>query len=249
MSVQRPRLRGVIVILGLFGFGVGATWLLESTGTDLACAGAFYRLGGANEGWIHARELPWAVLYDYGELPGLFLLAAAAALYAGAWMGKVPSRYKSCCLVIILTVALGPGLLVNGILKNYWGRPRPIEISAFGGPLHYQKAWVIGVPGGGKSFTCGHCSMAFSLASVAAFYPYHPVLSIVALTGGIGYGIVMGIARMAQGGHFPTDVLWSGIIVLSLVAALYYLVFRIPEHDGSDAARVEDPRGEPEGSL
>jgi membrane-associated PAP2 superfamily phosphatase len=84
--------------------------------------------------------------------------------------------------------------------------------------------------------------MAFSISSAAAFYPYHPVLSIIALATGIAYGIVMGIARMAQGGHFPTDVLWSGIIVLSIVAALYYLVFRIPEHDGADLSRVEEER-------
>lgn len=232
----------MIVILSLFGFGVCATWLLESTGADLAWAGAFYRSGGANGGWLYARELPWSALYDYGELPGWFLVAAAAALYAGARAGKAPSRYKSCCLVIVLTVALGPGLLVNGILKNYWGRPRPIEISAFGGPLSYQEAWVMGVPGEGKSFTCGHCSMAFSISSAAAFYPYHPVLSVVALATGVVYGIVMGIARMAQGGHFPTDILWSGVIVLSIVAALYYLVFRIPEHGGAEATRGRKER-------
>ena len=243
MSVRRPRLRGVIIILSLFGFGVCATWLLESTGTDLAWTAQFYRPGGADGGWIHARELPWAALYDYGELPGWVMVAAAAALYAGTWLGKVPARYRSCCLVILLTVALGPGLAVNGILKSSWGRPRPVEIAAFGGPRDFQNVWEVGVPGQGKSFTCGHCAMAFSLASVAALYPYHPVISIAALAGGIAYGIIMGIARMAQGGHFPTDVLWSGIIVLSIVAALYYLVFRIPEHDPVHSGHARKARG------
>src|SRR5690606_18360570 len=33
----------------------------------------------------------------------------------------------------LLALALGPGLLVNGILKEVWGRARPREILEFGG--------------------------------------------------------------------------------------------------------------------
>ena len=71
--------------------------------------------------------------------------------------------------------------------------------------------------------------MAYAVASTAAFYPLHPILSLAGLVIGISFGTVTGVARMAQGGHFATDVLWSAIIVLVIVAALYYFVFRIPE--------------------
>jgi lipid A 4'-phosphatase len=75
--------------------------------------------------------------------------------------------------------------------------------------------------------------MGFSLASGAAFYPFHPVLSVCALAGGIAYGTLLGATRIIQGGHFPTDVLWAGILMLMLIATLYYLVFRVPEQTDS----------------
>jgi membrane-associated PAP2 superfamily phosphatase len=73
--------------------------------------------------------------------------------------------------------------------------------------------------------------MAFAIASGVVFYRLHPVVSVGALLGGITFGVVMGMARMNQGGHFPTDVLWSGIMVMMLVAALYYLILKIPDSD------------------
>ncbi|HBH49073.1 MAG TPA: PAP2 family protein, partial [Bacteroidales bacterium] len=36
-------------------------------------------------------------------------------------------------LMMILTIVLGPGLLVNATFKDNWGRPRPNEIVEFGG--------------------------------------------------------------------------------------------------------------------
>ena len=147
--------------------------------------------------------------------------------------GKAKHQYAKSCLVVILTVALGPGLLVNGILKPYWGRPRPADITAMGGTQEYHKVWIPAGVKGGKSFPCGHCSMGFSLTSVAAFYPLHPVLSVCALAGGVACGALLGVTRIIQGGHFPTDVLWAGILMLMLLATLYYLVFRVPEQSDS----------------
>ncbi|MBI4965071.1 MAG: phosphatase PAP2 family protein [Desulfomonile tiedjei] len=229
MPPQRSALRGIFIIAAMFGFGLVGTAVIDAMGWDLAWTARYYVPGGANDGWAYAREFPWNALYDYGEYPGVALLVGAMVLYIGALIGRAPRQYAKPCLVVILTIALGPGLLVNGILKEYWGRPRPAEITAFGGNKEFRQVWKPGGPGEGKSFTCGHCAMAISLSSVAAFYPLHPAVSVCALVGGIIYGIVMGIARMIQGGHFPTDVLWSGVLVLSLIALLYYVVLRVPE--------------------
>lgn len=231
-----PRSRGLAIVAGLFVAGIVATMLLDRWGADLAWTGAFYRPGHSLGGW--ARVQPWLCLYDYGELPPLLLLAAALGLYVACRVGKAPRQYAKPCLVIILTIALGPGLLVNGLLKNYWGRPRPVEVSGLGGDWEYRTVWEPGIPGRGKSFTCGHCSMAFAMGSGAAFAPYFPVASGAILVASVGYGILMGVARMALGGHFPTDVLWSGILVFMIVAALYYLVLRIPESADASAPEV-----------
>jgi membrane-associated PAP2 superfamily phosphatase len=230
-------------MVGLLLFGIGATFLMDSKGLDLAWAAEFYAQDGPHQGWIHSREQPWAWLYDYGEIPGWIVVIGAVTLYGAARAGKIRPEYKRSCLVIILTIALGPGLLVNGILKSSWGRPRPADVSLFGGGSEYRTVWQPGGPGQGRSFACGHCSMAFALSSLAAFYPWHPGLSAGALVAGTAYGTVMSVARVAQGGHFPTDCLWSAIIVLMLLAGLYYLVFRVPERlPAKTSAGLERPR-------
>jgi membrane-associated PAP2 superfamily phosphatase len=153
----------------------------------------------------------------------------ALALYIASRYGRASRRYAKPSLVIILAVIVGPGVVVNGILKNCWGRPRPNDLIVFGGTQEFRKASQPGIRGGGKSFVCGHCSMAYAVASAGSFYPYHPVASVSMIAVGIAFGTVAGLARMAQGGHFATDVLWSAVLVLVIIAALYYLIFRIPE--------------------
>ena len=46
-------------------------------------------------------------------------------------------------IFLLLTLALGPGLLVNGFLKSHWGRARPSEVSTFGGRQSFSPAYVI----------------------------------------------------------------------------------------------------------
>ena len=46
----------------------------------------------------------------------------------------------------------------------------------------------------------------------------------LALLAGACYGALMGVARMAQGGHFPSDVLWAGGVVYLVGLSLYYLL-------------------------
>ncbi|MGO9571991.1 MAG: phosphatase PAP2 family protein [Desulfomonilaceae bacterium] len=233
MLVRRSRAKGLIIILGLLILGAAGTIILDATGWDLTWVSRCYTAGGARGGWTHSREQPWGALYDYGEIPPLILAVAALALYVAAKSGKARRVYTKSCLVVILTVALGPGLLVNCILKPYWGRPRPADITVMGGTQEYHRVWMPAGAKGGKSFPCGHCSMGFSLASAGAFYPFHPTLAVCALAGGIAYGALLGVTRVIQGGHFPTDVLWAGVLVLMLIAALYYLVLRVPEQTHS----------------
>jgi membrane-associated PAP2 superfamily phosphatase len=229
MLFLQPRVRGLLVIFALVSFGLASTAFLEIYAKDLEWIASFYSPGGANDGWVQARYKPWGLIYDYGEIPGIAVAIGALILFVGSSLGKASTRYKKPCLVVVLTVIIGPGILVNGLLKNCWGRPRPIDITAFGGTKEYRNVFQPGGPGEGKSFTCGHCAIAFSISAVGAFFPYFPSLSIVCLGSGIAYGVITGVARIAQGGHFPTDVLWSGVVVFITIAFLYYVVFRIPD--------------------
>lgn len=226
---ERPLMRGIAIIVGLLITAIAGTTIIEGTGLDLALCDAVYEPGGLNDGWIHGRDVPWSMLYDHGEIPVLLMLVAAAWALWSAWLGEVPRSWTRPALVMLFTVALGPGLLVNAVLKPLWGRPRPADVIAFGGDKAYRSVFRPGGPGCGKSFPCGHCSMAFALCGLVAWYPICPRAAVGALAGGIAYGIVMGAARVLQGGHFATDALWAGVIVLVVVAALYYLVFQLPQ--------------------
>ena len=135
------------IILALFAFGIIASIVLELGGWDLGISSLFFVPGGAYGGWAFSHNQPWNFLYDYGEFPPIILGLAAVWLYRAAQSERVNSEYAKPCLVVILTLALGPGLLVNGILKEDWGRPRPADITVFGGSDQYRKVWEPGKPG------------------------------------------------------------------------------------------------------
>lgn len=229
MIELNSRSKGWLIIAALWGFGLLATVLMNAMGIDLAWISAFYREGGPHGGWIHAQDVQWKAIYEYGEIPGILLALVSLVLAIASWRGRVSRCYLKPALVVVLSVILGPGLLVNGILKPYWGRPRPQEITAFGGTERFRPVQRPAGPGGGKSFTCGHCSVAFAIVSATSFYPCHPALAGVGLGAGLVFGIAAGEARMAQGGHFPSDVLWSAIIVFIVVVFFHWVVFRIPD--------------------
>jgi lipid A 4'-phosphatase len=44
-------------------------------------------------------------------------------------------------LFLILTLVLGPGLLVNVALKDHWARPRPGMVTEFGGTMVFRPWW------------------------------------------------------------------------------------------------------------
>ncbi len=235
---NHPRLRGLLIAVGLVVCGIAGTLILELSGTDQAWTSWFYAERGPNGGWMYGRQQPWAALYDYGNVPTILLALGAFTGYAILRLRKAHALLTRACLVVVLTVVLGPGLIVNAILKPYWGRPRPSEVSIYGGSEQFRRVWPPDFGGKGRSFTCGHCSMGFAFSSGVAFVPVSPILGVGALAGGVIYGVVMSLARIAQGGHFPTDCLWSAVIVLTLITVLYYLVLRIPEQRGPPRARV-----------
>jgi membrane-associated phospholipid phosphatase len=104
--------------------------------------------------------------------------------------------------------------LVNVVLKDHWGRPRPAQIEAFGGSHTFSQPWEKTDFTGGRSFPSGHSSVAFYM--MAPYFLLRRTRKKAAYTWlrmGLAYGILMGIARVVQGGHFVSDVLWAGGII------------------------------------
>lgn len=202
--------RSVWSLLVLWGVACGVTWALAANGEEIRLMETFYVDGGwRGDAW------PWVqIMYDYGRIPGILLGLAGLGLWLGGFVARSWRRYARIGLFLFLLAGLVPGVLVNFVLKDNTGRPRPTNIVAFGGEVEYRAPWELGTAGAHRGFPSGHAGIAFYLmAPYFVLIRRYPGLATVVLVFGIAYGASMGLARMSVGGHFPTDVLWSGVLV------------------------------------
>jgi membrane-associated phospholipid phosphatase len=114
---------------------------------------------------------------------------------------------------------------VNGILKMFWGRPRPRMLSEFGGTYDFQ-AWsdLSGTCFNNCSFVSGEASSAFAVFALAALVP--SPWRYTAMGAAIVYGVSVGFVRIAVGAHFLSDVLFAGVFIALLVWVLHGLFWR-----------------------
>lgn len=194
---------------------------------DLTIQNWFYQ-----SGWMVGEQQPWAWLYHYGTLPGLTLAVFGLFLLAGSWIWPKLRQQRRLGALIVLTLVIGPGLLVNVLGKGYWGRPRPREIIQFQGQVPFQRIHQPGTPGQGKSFPCGHASVGFFLMVMAFGQRKYRWIWFGT---GLSYGTLMGIARIAQGAHFASDVIWAGGLTY-LTAAVLDQVLRPRAPDSAPVA-------------
>ena len=127
---------------------------------------------------------------------------------------------------LLLVLALGPGLIVNGILKEYWGRARPMNCVDFGGTQVFTPAFMPSDQGG-KSFSSGHASGSaywVVVVLVLAWGPWRRYWLGLAL----GYSLLVAWARLAAGGHFLSDILVSWFILALLAWGLYSRFHPLP---------------------
>jgi len=214
----------VLFLLGSLFFWVIITALTEKLDLDRQIISKyFYTTEG---GFFRAQEPLFLFLFQKGTYLGPVLTLVALFCWVGGYFKANLYKFQRQWLVILLTAIIGGGILVNGFLKDYWGRPRPREVVTFNGLWPYHPISQPGTPGKGKSFPCGHCTSAFLATSLWVFIPTNPVLGTLAVVGGLTYGGLMSITRMAQGGHFPTDALWALGVVLQVSLLLHILIIR-----------------------
>lgn len=169
----------------------------------------------------------WKVLYHFGPIPGLVLGIGAIVMYVASFLFARCRPYREQCALLGLLLALGPGLIVNGLLKPGLDRPRPCDLTEFGGRNSFVPVLAVGTPleEGHKSFPSGHASIGFYLLAPIFVLSHHcRRWSITFLVLGLALGLAMGIGRVAQGRHFPSDVLWAGAIVYFTGITLAYVL-------------------------
>jgi membrane-associated phospholipid phosphatase len=129
--------------------------------------------------------------------------------FLGSWIKPAWEKWRLPAAVILVALLLGPGLLVNVLGKGYWGRPRPRDVASLGGTEPFQRLTQPGLPGRGKSFPSGHPSVGY-IFCVLFFLDPKRGRRWAWLGTGLAYGTLLGAARVLQGAHFASDVLWSG---------------------------------------
>ena len=157
---------------------------------------------------------------------------------AGLALGRNRARpeWQRAAMLVLLGVAVGPGLLANALFKDHWQHPRPRDLIEFGGPLHYVPSPLIGTEGG-ASFPCGHCSVGFMFA--AGWWIWRrrrPAWAVASLAGGLALGALLGVGRMAAGAHFLSDIVWSALLAFGVLHLLWYHVLPAPATDGAGIA-------------
>jgi lipid A 4'-phosphatase len=224
LRLSSPRWREMLCILGGL---VACTLLIWQTNLDQRIARFFYIPGEPYlpvwQKWQGMTDSFWLGVYTLTPWPSL-LLGVIALLVLGLGFRLERLRLlRRSALFMLLLLALGPGLLVNVVLKNNLDKPRPSEVREFGGDFTYAQFWQPGKPGNHSngSFPSGHAAMAFSVIGPwFILRQRHARLGMIFLACGSGWGLLVGAARIAQGGHFFSDVLWSGGLIYLLGLAL-----------------------------
>lgn len=177
-------------------------------------------------GFVLRDWAPTAFIYHMASwIPlaiGLVVVVAAVWLFLMQW--PLWRFDRKALLFIVLSIVLGPGLLANTILKDHWGRARPLQIEAFGGTHHFTPAPL---PAAecirNCSFVSGHAALGFSLVAFAFLLPLgrarHKGIAAAIIFGGF-----IGLVRIAQGGHFLSDVVWAGLLIFGTTVLLHWCI-------------------------
>lgn len=211
----------VILIVVLFF----ATVIFWFTDIDVVASSFFYMPWQASEAWASGSQTFWMAIYNSVTWVVLLWIALCVfGLSVAFFKGRRDLQRIFLCAMLCL--ALGPGLLINVALKEHWGRPRPKQIVEFGGKATYAPPGLLQFDQEGKSFPCGHASVGF------AFFVFYLIfrqknngIAILCLFFSLLYGFLLGYARMAQGGHFLSDVLWSWFLSWLIAYLAYFIAF------------------------
>lgn len=199
----------------------GLTFLFRNTGMDFEIQRSIYFAG--DKSWVLGEGALWQFLYRYGAVPGFALVIASFVGVILSFCFESWSGWRRVFIFNILLLAIGPGVVANGVFKEYCGRPRPLEVKELGGRSDFKPVLEVKTTGSGKSFPSGHATMGFYFVGPFFLLRRHRRrLSHLMLEVGIALGMLIGIAGMAQGSHFLSDVVWSFFVCYTVALSLYY---------------------------
>jgi lipid A 4'-phosphatase len=227
---------GLIIALAIAAV-VGAVFALFPQ-LDLLISRHFYEhVDAAHNTFAWRIDPPVMLARDTGLWIAALLVTPAVAAFVIKLIFPRHQLLVSGRAIVFLTVtmALGPGLLVNVVLKEHWGRPRPIDVTQFGGDQHFVPWWD---PRGdcprNCSFVSGDVSGAVWTVAPAALAP--PQWRALAYGAALALGVGMATLRVMAGAHFVTDAVFAGVFTFFIIWILHGLIYRWPKTRLSDEA-------------
>ena len=159
-------------------------------------------------------------------LIALVALPAFGALAIKLVQPRRPLRLPGRAIALmIITLALAPGVVANLILKEHWHRPRPIDVAEFGGDEHFRAWWdPRGDCAKNCSFVAGEPSGAFWTLAPAVLLP--PPWRAAGVAAALVFGAAVGVLRMAAGAHFFTDVVFAGVFAFWVIWLTHGWLYR-----------------------
>lgn len=196
------------------------TIMCRFTALDVEVSRLFY--SESQQAFWFSRTFIGSVIYQFAPLPGVVVASFGLATFIlGRWIEPL-RPWRRHGLLFALVVIIGPGLLINSMLKPHWNRPRPSQVLEFGGTAKYVPPAMVSDHENAKSFPSGHASMGFVfMAPAFLLYRRRPRLAAFFLVLGLLMGGGIGVCRIAEGGHFLSDVVWSGTIVYLTCLTVY----------------------------
>ncbi|HEX4506355.1 MAG TPA: phosphatase PAP2 family protein [Alphaproteobacteria bacterium] len=207
-------------ILGMV-FVVLAILFVVFPGIDLGVAGWFYlppRHFVLGETWIGRffdSDVHFGMEWFLPVIVGVFLYG----LFRKRPIWNLTPRNF---LFVVLTIALGAGLVTNVIFKDSWGRARPSQVMEFGGLKQFSPPFM-------RSTQCDkNCSFVSGDASLAASFLVFAMIArrnrLRWWVGLSGFTMVVGLMRMGRGSHFLSDVVFAIIFTLMIMLVLARLI-------------------------
>ena len=221
-KAARPRVTAVgmlqwALVIGAIAFVV----FLCFPGIDLAGADLFYV---GNRHFIGSRiELVSLIRFAFNVFFYLTCTITVVGLIMTArknkpWLELTLGKW----LFIALCLITGPLVVANIGFKDHWGRARPRDVIEFAGSKAFTAPFL---PSAQCDYNCsfvsGEASSIFIVLFAAALLSQYRSRDFVAL--GIVLGGLAGLMRMAQGGHFLSDVIFAGVLMAITAAGIRIL--------------------------
>lgn len=210
VSIEKPLLVALCATLACLA--LFALW----PDLDLIVAGKFFdaghfigrtRLGAAFR--ILFYDAPYAIL-------GLMLIAYF--LRRCGMTRRGPDG--RAILFLLASLALGPGLLVNGVLKENSHRPRPEQTVEFGGRWQFRPFEKFdGECRRNCSFVSGEVATSAWTLAPALLAP--PPFRVLAVGAALGFTAATAALRLSFGGHYLSDVLLAALFTFLIVLGFH----------------------------